>query len=32
MKVDCELVYPDAPNVKHKTVEEYLVDKLLSAK
>lgn len=26
--VECELVYPDAPNVKHKTVPEYLIDKL----
>lgn len=26
--VDCELVYPDAPNVKHKSIEEYLIEKL----
>ena len=28
-KVDCELVYPDAPNIQHKSIEEYLLDKLL---
>jgi acetyl esterase/lipase len=27
-EVDCELNYPDAPDVKHKTVNEYLIDKL----
>lgn len=26
--VDCELVYPDSPNVKHKSVEEYLIASL----
>ena len=26
--VDCELVYPGAPDVKHKSVEEYLIDSL----
>lgn len=30
--VDCELIYPGAPNVKHKTTEEYLISRLLSAK
>lgn len=28
--VDCELVYPGAPDVKHKTTEEYLISRLLS--
>jgi enterochelin esterase family protein len=23
--VDCELVYPEAPNVKHKSIDEYLI-------
>ncbi len=27
-KVDCELNYPGAPDVKHQTIQEYLVDKL----
>jgi len=26
--VDCELNYPGAPEVKHQTIQEYLVDKL----
>jgi hypothetical protein len=26
--VPCELVYPGAPDVKHATVQEYLLDKL----
>jgi acetyl esterase/lipase len=26
--VDCELVYPGAPDVKHKTIDDYLIDKL----
>ena len=26
--VECELVYPGAPDVKHKNIGEYLVDKL----
>jgi acetyl esterase/lipase len=26
--VDCELVYPGAPDVKHKSINDYLVDKL----
>jgi len=32
--VDCELVYPGAPDVKHKTVDAYLIEslKLASAK
>ena len=30
--VDCELVYPGAPDVKHKTISEYLIDKLKAAK
>lgn len=29
-KVECELVYPGAPEVKHKSIEEYLLDKLLA--
>lgn len=28
MGVECELYYPDAPNVKHRSVEEYLIEKL----
>ncbi len=28
-KVECELCYPEAPDVKHQSVEEYLLDKLL---
>ena len=26
--VECELVYPGAPEVKHPTIEEYLIEKL----
>ena len=26
--VECELVYPGAPDVKHATVEDYLIDRL----
>ena len=26
--VPCELVYPGAPDVKHATVQEYLLEKL----
>jgi acetyl esterase/lipase len=26
--VECELVYPDAPGVMHKTVQEYLINRL----
>jgi len=26
--VECELVYPDAPDVKHKTTQDYLIAKL----
>ena len=26
--VECELVYPDAPNVKHATAQAYLIEKL----
>jgi acetyl esterase/lipase len=26
--VECELVYPGAPDVKHKTMEEFLIEKL----
>ena len=26
--IGCELVYPDAPNVKHKTADEYLIETL----
>ena len=26
--VECELVYPDAPNVKHKTADAYLIESL----
>jgi acetyl esterase/lipase len=29
--VGCELVYPGAPDIKHATIEEYLIDKLKSA-
>jgi hypothetical protein len=25
---ECELVYPGAPNVKHATAQEYLIEKL----
>jgi acetyl esterase/lipase len=30
--VDCELVYPGAPDVKHPTVQSYLVDRLKAPK
>ncbi|MDB6073814.1 MAG: alpha/beta hydrolase fold protein [Verrucomicrobiaceae bacterium] len=30
--VDCELVYPGAPDVKHKSIALYLIDKLKAAK
>lgn len=30
--VECELVYPGAPDVKHPRVEDYLIDKLTGAK
>jgi len=30
--VECELVYPGAPDVKHPNVQGYLIDKLKSAK
>jgi len=30
--VDCELVYPGAPDVTHPKVEDYLIDKLTEAK
>lgn len=29
--VECELVYPGAPNVKHATMQDYLIDKLQQA-
>lgn len=29
--VECELVYPGAPDVKHKTVRDYLIEKLTAA-
>ncbi len=32
LKVSCELVYPGAPNVKHKTTSEYLIGKLTAGK
>ena len=28
LNVDCELVYPGAPDIKHATIEDYLLDKL----
>ena len=28
--VDCELNYPDAPDVKHATIQEYLIDMLIA--
>jgi acetyl esterase/lipase len=28
LKVECELVYPGAPDIKHRTMHEFLVDKL----
>ena len=30
--VECELVYPGAPDVKHPTVESYLIERLKAAK
>jgi hypothetical protein len=30
--VECELVYPGAPDVKHPSVQAYLIDKLKAAK
>ena len=30
--VECELVYPGAPDVKHKTVQEYLIERLKAEK
>jgi acetyl esterase/lipase len=30
--VECELVYPGAPDVKHKTVQDYLIGKLKGGK
>jgi acetyl esterase/lipase len=30
--VDCELVYPGAPDVKHASIEAYLLDKLAASK
>lgn len=30
--VECELVYPGAPNVKHPTVQSYLIEKLKTPK
>jgi hypothetical protein len=30
--LDCELVYPGAPDVKHPTIEAYLIEKLKAAK
>lgn len=27
-KVECELNYPGAPDVKQQTIQEYLIDKL----
>ena len=30
--VPCELVYPGAPDVTHKTIEDFLVKKLTEAK
>jgi acetyl esterase/lipase len=29
--VPCELVYPDAPDVKHATIQDYLIEKLKAA-
>lgn len=26
--VDCELVYPDAPDVKHESIDDYLIERL----
>ncbi len=31
VSVDCELVYPGAPDVKHPTAEDYLIDQLTAA-
>jgi acetyl esterase/lipase len=30
--VECELVYPGAPDVKHKTAQDYLIDRLKAPK
>ena len=30
--VECELVYPGAPGVKHATAQDYLIAKLKAAK
>ena len=30
--VECELVYPGAPDVKHKNVQEYLIERLKAEK
>ena len=30
LKVDCELVYPGAPDVRHHHVEEYLIERLVT--
>jgi acetyl esterase/lipase len=30
--VECELVYPDAPDVKHPTAQDYLIEKLKAVK
>jgi len=30
--IDCELVYPGAPDVKHATTQDYLIKKLKAAK
>jgi hypothetical protein len=32
LKVPCELVYPGAPDVKHKTISDYLIEKLTAKK
>ncbi len=31
-KVECELVYPQAPDVKHASIQDYLIDMLLREK
>ena len=30
LKVDCELVYPGAPDVRHRTIEDYLIERLIA--
>jgi hypothetical protein len=30
--VECELVYPGAPDVKHPQIHDYLIEKLKAAK